>query len=318
MKRTKKLKQASQFLNLAYANFMYGYLKELQATRSERYTQQSRLDLLRYGHYLDKEGIESALTVDRATYRGFIQSMLTAGLCKASIGCALSCLRMFYRWLKTEEIIDCNPYQFLHSPKQDMRLPRFLTVDEAKTLVEAPDTTTTLGLRDRAALEFLYATGVRVSELCGLNLDSVNLEDKTARVTGKGDKVRDVLFGVPAQTALTEYLGKVRPQLLNGTETQAVFLSGHGRRVNSRDIQLVCEQYGQAIGKKVHPHMLRHTFATHLLDGGADLRVVQDLLGHSLVATTALYCHVSKARLRAVILACHPLAQQENPIVEAN
>ena len=169
------------------------------------------------------------------------------------------------------------------------------------------------GQRDRALLELLYASGLRVSELANLNLEQVNLDTREIRVWGKGSKERIVLMGEPAAEALLAYINDGRYALLGNRKTSALFLNRDGGRLTERSVQKILQKYAGAtgIGKRVYPHMLRHTFATHLLDGGADLRVVQELLGHSSLATTQIYTHVSKSQARKVYLAAHPMARQD-------
>jgi len=205
------------------------------------------------------------------------------------------------------------------SPKLDRRLPSFLTVEETVRLLEAPDRTTPQGLRDRALLELLYASGLRVSELESLNLEQLDMETNEIRVWGKGSKERMVLIGEPAARALDNYLTQGRPALLGEKKTSAVLLNQYGGRLPARRIQKILDKYARkaGIGKKVHPHILRHTFATHLLDGGADLRVVQELLGHAQLATTQIYTHVSQSQARKIYQSAHPMARKEDREIES-
>ena len=213
-----------------------------------------------------------------------------------------------------------NPLDKAASPKLDKRLPSFLTIEEITRLLEAPDPATPEGQRDRALLELLYASGLRVSELVKLNLEQVNLAAREIRVWGKGGKERIVLMGEPAARALTTYLKENRPKLCGGKRTNALFLNRYGERLPERRVQRILEKYADIanIEKRVHPHMLRHTFATHLLDGGADLRVVQELLGHASLSSTQIYTHVSKSQARKVYLSAHPMAQEKDNKLESN
>jgi integrase/recombinase XerC len=201
------------------------------------------------------------------------------------------------------------------SLKLDQRLPSFLTVAEMESLLAAPDTAKPPGQRDRALLELLYASGLRVSELVDLDTGQVNLNTREIRVRGKGSKERVVLMGKPAHQALTDYLNQGRPVLCGNKKTSALFLNRNGGRLTARYIQIMLNEYTKkaGIGKKVHPHMLRHTFATHLLDGGADLRVVQELLGHASLSSTQVYTHVTKSQAKKVYLAAHPMAKEGSP-----
>ncbi|GAI02053.1 unnamed protein product [marine sediment metagenome] len=181
-------------------------------------------------------------------------------------------------------------------------------------LLEAPDLSTPQGRRDRALLELLYASGLRVSELVSLNLERVNLDTNEIRVWGKGSKERIVLIGKPAARALVAYLNQGRPELLGKKRSNALLLNRYGKRLIERRVQRILEKYTNiaGIGKRVYPHMLRHTFATHLLDGGADLRVVQELLGHASLSSTQIYTHVSKSQAKKVYLSAHPMAQEKD------
>lgn len=197
----------------------------------------------------------------------------------------------------------------------DSRLPRFLTQDEAARLVQAPETSDLLGPRDRALLELIYAAGLRVSEARDLNISGVNLETRELRVTGKGSKQRVVLIGIAARDALALYLREVRPKLANRASGMALFLNRFGGRLSQRSVQQKVRKYAGKVGlgSGVHTHTLRHSFATHLLEGGADLRVVQELLGHSSPATTQIYTHVTASQAKEVYLAAHPRSKRPEP-----
>jgi integrase/recombinase XerC len=209
-------------------------------------------------------------------------------------------------------VLKANVFDSVSAPSQGKRLPEYLEHDQAVALVTAPDTSTPAGLRDRAILEVMYASGLRVSELVGLNVDNLDLARGQARVWGKGGKERVALFGQPAARALKAYLRDGRPQLLAGKSSQALFVNQRGGgRLTTRAIGMILGKYAKRadVPGRVHPHLLRHTFATHLLDGGADLRVVQELLGHADLATTQIYTHVTQARARDVYRKAHPRAK---------
>ena len=205
-----------------------------------------------------------------------------------------------------------SPVATTSSPKLDKRLPTFLTLEEIERLLKAPDLSTPQGQRDRALLELLYASGPRVSELVQLNLGQVNLDTREIRVWGKGAKERVVLMGKPAAEAITTYLSQGRPKLLGKKRNSALFLNRYGERLPARRIQRILEICARLAGidKRVYPHLLRHTFATHLLDGGADLRVVQELLGHADLSSTQIYTHVTKSQAKKVYLSAHPMARE--------
>jgi len=275
-------------------------------------------DLLDFFQFLKDKKIDSLKEVDRHTLRDYLSQLMERGFVKASIARKLSAIRSFYRYLLREEIISTSPVATTSSPKLDKRLPSFLTIEEMNRLLEAPDLSTPQGLRDRALLELLYASGLRVSELVSLNLEQVNLETRDIRVWGKGSKERMVLIGEPAARALTDYLNQGRLELLGEKVSSALLLNRYGKRLIERRVQRILEKYANIIniGKRVYPHMLRHTFATHLLDGGADLRVVQELLGHASLSSTQIYTHVSKSQAKKVYLSAHPMAQEKGNELE--
>ena len=262
--------------------------------------------------YLGEKGVTALDKADRHVMRDYMGYLMEQGLVKASIARKISAIRSFYRYLVREQVLTINPVQETSSPKLDKRLPEFLTQDEITRLLEAPDVSTPSGQRDRAFMELLYASGLRVSELAGLNLEQVDLDTREIRVMGKGAKERIVLIGEPAANAITAYLNDGRRKSMGEKKTNAVFLNYQGGRLTERSVQSLLEEYAKksGIAKKVHPHVLRHTFATHLLDGGADLRVVQELLGHTSLSTTQIYTHVSKSQAKKVYLASHPMAKE--------
>ncbi len=268
--------------------------------------------------FLQLRKIDTLNQVDRQVMRDYLAYLAEQGIVRASISRKLSAIRSFYRYLVREGILDNNPLEQVTSPKQDRRLPSFLTVEETVKLLKAPDLTTPGGQRDRALMELVYAAGLRVSELVGLDLGQVNLETREIRVWGKGSRERVVLIGEPAAAALVNYLGSGRGQLLAGKKAAAVFLNHSGKRITGRTVQKMLGTYAGLAGikKRVYPHLLRHTFATHMLDGGADLRVVQELLGHANLATTQIYTHVTQSQARKVYLAAHPMARTKEKELE--
>ena len=291
------------------------YVNYLEAERNASpYTVRNyTTDLLDFFHFLRDKKIDSLKKVDRHVLRDYLSRLMEQGFVKASIARKLSAIRSFYRYLLREEMIATNPIATTSSPKLDKRLPSFLTAEEINRLLEAPDLSTPQGQRDRALIELLYASGLRVSELANLKLEQVNLETCEIRVWGKGSKERVVLMGKPAATALITYLSQGRPRLLAEKRSNALFLNRYGQRLIERRVQRILEKYAgiAGISKRVHPHMLRHTFATHLLDGGADLRVVQELLGHANLSSTQIYTHVTQSRARKVYLSAHPMAPED-------
>jgi integrase/recombinase XerC len=280
------------------------YTQDLAGGKTER-------DEKGFFQFLRLRKVASLEDVDRHMVRDYAAWLMEQGVSRSSIARKLSAVRSFFRYLTREGALASNPMERSSSPRRDRRLPSFLSTDEVKRLLEAPDPSLAVGLRDRAILEMLYASGLRVSELVGLDLGQVNLDTKEIRVRGKRSKERVVLMGAPAARALAAYLQAGRPELLGRSRGSAVFISRDGGRLLARRVQKILEKHARAAGiqRRVHPHMLRHTFATHLLDGGADLRVVQELLGHADLSSTQVYTHVSRSQARKVYLAAHPLAR---------
>jgi integrase/recombinase XerC len=291
------------------------YIQYLEAERNASpYTVRNyRADLADFFKFLTKKELTLLNEVDRHVLRDYLSHLVEGGIAKASIARKLSAIRSFFRYLVREEIIPKNPIEQVSSPKLDKRLPSFLTREEMERLLNAPDPSTPLGQRDRALLELLYASGLRVSELVSLTPEQIDLESNEIRVRGKGSKERMVLMGEPAAGALKKYLEEGRIKLQGKKKSNALFLNRYGQRLPERSVQRLLEQHAikAGIGKRVHPHMLRHTFATHLLDGGADLRVVQELLGHARLSSTQIYTHVTKGQARKVYLSAHPLAREK-------
>ena len=226
----------------------------------------------------------------------------------SSAGRRLSVFRRFYRWATREGLSLDDPTVRMDAPRQRMRLPGTLTEAQVEALLAAPDTDEPLGLRDRAMLELLYASGLRVSELVTLKSVHVGLSENVLRITGKGSKERLVPFGVEASDWLTRYLGQARAQILGGQVSDALFVTGRGDAMSRQMFWKLVKKYALHAGITQHlsPHTLRHAFATHLLNHGADLRVVQMLLGHSDLSTTQIYTHVARERLKSLHAVHHP------------
>jgi len=296
------------------------YINYLEAERNaSRYTVRNYTsDLLDFFGFLRDREIISLNEVDRHVVRDYLSQLIERGFVKGSIARKLSAIRSFYRYLLREEMISTSPVESTSSPKLDRRLPSFLSIEEISRLIETPDLSTPEGQRDRALLELLYASGLRVSELVNLDMEQVNLNTNEIRVWGKGSKERVVLMGKPAASALIAYLDQGRPKLSGNKKSSALFITRYGQRLIERRVQRILEKYANIAGieKRVHPHMLRHTFATHLLDGGADLRVVQELLGHANLSSTQIYTHVTQSQARKAYLSAHPLAQEKSNELE--
>ena len=264
--------------------------------------------------FLKEKGLKSFDEVDRAILRDYLAYLMEQGVAKASIARKLSAIRSFCRYLLREGMMTANPIADTSSPKLDKRLPSFLSIAEMESLLKAPDLSTPSGQRDRALMELLYAAGIRVSELANLDTGQVNLSANEIRVWGKGSKERVALIGEPAAEALNAYLSQGRPKLMGKKSSSALFVNRYGKRLTERSVQKMLQKYAilAGIDKRIYPHLLRHTFATHLLDGGADLRVVQELLGHANLSSTQIYTHVSQSQARKVYLSAHPLAQEKD------
>jgi len=260
-------------------------------------------------------GPDAVITaVDRLLVREYLALMQNNNFSRRTIARKLASLRSFYRWLLREEIIPDNPLTGIATPKIDKRLPKFLYLPEVEALLSAPDRSTPLGRRDIALLETLYGTGIRVSELVGLDIGDIDFGLEYVRVYGKGAKERIVPIGSQARQAVQNYLQNGRETLRQagraGAAENALFLNNSGTRLTARSVRRVIDKYTKAaaLEKKISPHALRHSFATHLLDAGADLRSVQEMLGHVNLSTTQIYTHVTKARLKRVYAQAHPRA----------
>lgn len=244
--------------------------------------------------------------VDYRTLRRFLGFLKQEGYERTTIARRMATLRTYFRFLMRERLVSGNPTLGLQSPKLTRKLPNFLDWEELQRLLATPDESPR-GLRDRALLELLYATGMRVSEIAELTLPQINWEEAEIRVIGKGSKERMVLMSETAISHLKRYVEAARPTF-NPSGTDRVFLNRQGQPLSSRSIDRMLKTHAKKAGiaKQVSPHTLRHTFATHLLEGGADLRVVQELLGHASLSTTQIYTHVSQDRLRQVYQQAHP------------
>lgn len=290
------------------------FLEWLRRRNSSAHTVQSYdIDLKHFSEFLilQKTTLQS---VDHVVLRDFLNHLYTdRKLSKSSVSRKLACLKTFFKFLVRESRLKTNPAELIASPRLPKKLPAYLGEIEAAAIVEMPQGTSLKALRDRAILELLYASGLRVSELVGLNEDQIDRDQETVRVLGKGQKERIVPFGSFANRALIEYLDRKR--VAGRTEADEtgmpVFVSLRGQRLNSRDIQRLVARLraGLQTTRRVTPHTLRHSFATHLLERGADLRSIQELLGHETLATTQKYTHVSVQHLKREYDKAHPKAK---------
>lgn len=268
-------------------------------------------DLRQLAEFLEEQspsGTVNLRRVDRLTIRGFMAYLQQEGIGKSSLSRKISALRSFFKFLRREGVLENNPARMISLPRKARKLPSFLLKEEMEALLSAPDTSTLLGLRDRAILEVLYSTGIRVGGLVGLNQGDLDLLGDTVRVREKGKKERLCPMGSYAVRALRKYL-RYYPAPAAGA-SPPLFLNRGGGRLSARSVEKLVDKYIQrsALRKKISPHSIRHSFATHLLDAGADLRAVQELLGHASLSTTQIYTHVSRERLKKVYDRAHPRA----------
>jgi integrase/recombinase XerD len=265
-----------------------------------------QLDLKRLSEEIGKP-VTEVQAPDLAQY---VESLYGAGLSARSIARHITTLRNFYRFLIQEGQLKHDPTEFLNQPRQWTTLPKYLNRDELDRLFAAPPVEKPTGIRDRAMLDLLYATGLRVSELCQLTLSAVERETGVLRVTGKGNKQRMVPFGQAAGQAMDLYLGSARSRLLKGRASRHLFVTARGRAMTRQSFWKLLRGYGlkAGISRALTPHVIRHSFATHLVEGGADLRSVQIMLGHADISTTQVYTHVAQRRLRETIEQHHPRA----------
>lgn len=263
-------------------------------------------DLIRFLGHLEKRRL-SPVRATRNDITEYIES-LEGSLSLRSISRAVSALKMFFRFLINEGKLTENPTRLLDSIKLPQRLPGILSGEEVDLLLSGPDPSSSLGMRDRAMLELLYATGLRVSELTGLRMVNINLEAGHVRTIGKGTKERMVPMGEKARDALKAYIHEGRPGLLKGRNSPVLFVNSRGRQMSRQGFWKIIKNYGIIAGikKRITPHSLRHSFASHLLEGGADLRSVQVMLGHADISTTQIYTHVTRERLKQVHERFHP------------
>jgi site-specific recombinase XerD len=259
-------------------------------------------DLRAFAEWMGRSGVADPVDVDRLHLRRYLASLGTRRLARATVARKAAALRCYFAWMLRQGHLQADPARSLRASTGGGRLPRVLSNGEITTLLDVP-ATSALEQRDLAVLELLYAAGLRVSELCGLDRSGVDLRGRTVTVLGKGGKQRRVPIHEQAVEVLTRWLDQGRAQMDGPAE--AVFVNQRGSRLGPRDVRRLLDSRAAS---PTHPHALRHTFATHLLNGGADLRVVQELLGHASLATTQIYTHVSKERLRSVYDGTHPRA----------
>ena len=268
-----------------------------------------RRDMEKFAVLIRERNLKTS-EITRSDVVAFLASLYRRGLDSRSVARHLATLRHFFRFMMIEGLIPDDPAATIESPKTIQALPQFLSVDEVERLLHQPDLTDVVGIRDRAMIELMYSTGIRVSELCGIQLADLKMDPGCLRCVGKGDKERLVPVGRQALDAVQRYLAESRPQLLRDRISLFLFVNQRGKPMNRIAYWSLLATYGRKAGlrKSLKPHMLRHSFATHLLDRGADLRSVKMMLGHSDISTTQIYTHVVEERLKQVYKAHHPRA----------
>ena len=250
--------------------------------------------------------------IDYSVIREYLTWLYNKKYSKKTISRKISTLRSFFRFLLLNKIIDKNPMILISNPKEDKKLPVFLHSNELEALLEIPNVKTPLGQRNKLIIELLYSTGIRVGELVNLKINDFNLYNCTIKVMGKGNKERYVIFGKILKELLIEYMNETRLKLLKGKNSEYLLINKNGNSLSARGVRLIIDEIVKksSLEKKISPHIIRHTFATHMLTEGADLKIVQELLGHSNLSTTQIYTHLSNEKIREIYLKTHPRARK--------
>lgn len=294
------------------------YIK-LSKTGSKDTEDAYRRDIERFISYLEECGIDSFNDVTKERFSDYVTKLRSGdiggtALSNSSYARNLSSLKSFYKYLNRSEGVTHNPVRLFKGASTRRKLPEFLTFDQMDTMLNSFDLTKPSEIRDRAIMEVMYACGLRVSECATLEINKINLKESYLSVLGKESKERMIPFYPRCRKVLELYINEARPELLKDKEDPGIlFLNQHGKPITSRSIQNICEKRGELanLNIHVHPHMIRHSFATHLLDNGADLRVVQELLGHENLTTTQIYTHVTQDRLQRVVDEAHPHSKKD-------
>jgi len=267
-------------------------------------------DLRQFSRYISAQRLESWAALDRGRILLYLDNLKRQGKSTATVSRSLASIRSFFRFLNREGTLSSNPAALLDTPKVEKRLPHVMSPREIESLLHRPIVASPVGLRDRAMFEVLYATGIRVSELVSLLVSDAHLDVGFIKCLGKGGKERIVPLGTIAIKSLESYLATGRPKLLRSREVRSLFVNHHGRQLTRQGFWKLLKKRAREAGieANITPHTLRHSFATHLLDNGADLRAVQEMLGHADISTTQIYTHVSRTRLREIYNKAHPRA----------
>lgn len=282
---------------------------EFEKKYSKKTTENYKRDLEYFQEFLNDKKINKYKNVKYETIREYLMHLHNHKYSKKTIARYISSLRSFFKYLYNEEIINDNPTILVSNPKQDKKLPNYLYTNDLEKLLDIEDDNE-LAIRDSFILELLYSTGIRVSELVNIKINDISQSEKTIKIHGKGNKERYVIYGSICEGKLKKYLKNSR-SLLNKNNSDYLILNHNGKQITTRSIETIVKKYQSKTGvnTKVTPHTLRHTFATHLLDGGADLKSVQELMGHESLSSTQVYTHITNERLRNVYLHTHPRAK---------
>ncbi|MEN3039441.1 MAG: site-specific tyrosine recombinase XerD [Candidatus Kryptonium sp.] len=296
--------------NEEWRRFLSHFLKSIEIEKgySKNTIESYSIDLVRYVCFLEDNGVRHPDFVDEELVRKYIREIGLIGLSPSSISRNVASIRSFHKFLLLESYSKNYPVENIEHPKIRKKPPEVLSIEEVFTLLEQPNTSTPMGIRDRALLEVMYATGVRVSELINLKQIDLFLDMEFIRVLGKGSKERLIPIGKVAIEWVREYQLKVRPKLAKISSGDILFLSRLGKKLTRMSVWKIVKKYALMAGikKEIHPHTLRHSFATHLLEGGSDLRSVQEMLGHASITTTQIYTHISNETLREIYYLYHP------------
>lgn len=303
------------FTNSSYMTLFIDYL-QIEKNASEHTIRFYERDIEQFFQFAQSENVNTIEEVDAIVVRNYLTSLFKRRLNRKTVSRKLSSLRTFYKFLERENVVDSNPFVQVTLPKQEKKLPDFFYLEELSELFQVNDLHSPLGQRNQALLELLYATGIRVSECEALKLEQIDFSLNTIKVIGKGNKERIIPFGQFAKDALYTYIKDGRNKLLESKkeDTEYVFLNARGKPITARGIRYILNRMIEetALTVRVHPHKFRHTFATHLVNEGADLRTVQELLGHENLSTTQIYTHVTKDRLRHIYMNTHPRAKENS------
>ncbi|MFA5603531.1 MAG: tyrosine recombinase XerC [Bacilli bacterium] len=269
-------------------------------------------DLEEFLIFIKNLNINEIKSIDYSTIRQYLTVLYNKNYTKKTISRHISTLRSFFKYLLKTKVINKNPMTLVSNPKPDKKLPNYLHSKELAELLEVPNINTPLGFRNKLIIELLYSTGIRVSELVNIKIQDINFFEMSIKVMGKGSKERYVIFGNVLKKMLIEYLNDQRLHLLKGKTGDCLLINKNGTNLSDRGVRLIIDQIVKksSLSKKVSPHVIRHTFATEMLNNGADLKIVQELLGHSNLSTTQIYTHISNERLREVYLDNHPRAKK--------